>query len=40
MDFDKRETELLGRTPPKQKNGNKLMYLMAKANQTKGREDN
>lgn len=40
MDFDKRETELLGRTPPKQKNGNKLMYLMAKANQTKGREEN
>jgi hypothetical protein len=36
MDFTKRESELLERTPPKsQSSGNKLMYLMAKANQTK-----
>lgn len=37
MDFKNRERELLGRTPPKQQKAtNKLMYLMAKANQTKG----
>lgn len=34
MDFKKRERELLGRTPPKPK-GNKLLYLIAKANQSK-----
>lgn len=35
MDYRKREAALLGQTPPKPKSGNKLMYLMAKANQTK-----
>lgn len=39
IDFEKRESELLGRNPPKPKSDNKLLYLMAKANQTRGRED-
>ncbi|WP_313631359.1 hypothetical protein [Enterococcus devriesei] len=35
MDFEKRENELLGRTPPKHEAGNRLLYLVAKANQTR-----